>query len=64
MTSTLTRREFGLSTALALSTATAGLRPARAAAQPATPLYFDLHIDTPARLLNERLNLAESLDYT
>jgi len=32
--------------------------------EPSGPLYFDLHIDTPARLLNEDLDLAESLDYT
>jgi membrane dipeptidase len=30
----------------------------------AGPLYFDLHIDTPARLVSEGLNLAESHWYT
>ena len=34
------------------------------AAQAARPFYIDLHIDTPARILTERLDLAESLEYT
>ena len=51
----LTRREWG--TAL-LSAAV----PAKA--QAATPLYFDMHIDTPSRLVSEGLNLAESNWYT
>ncbi len=51
----LTRREWG--TGL-LSAAV----PAKA--QAATPLYFDMHIDTPSRLVSEGLNLAESNWYT
>jgi membrane dipeptidase len=47
----LTRREFGAATA-------AGV--AQAQAQVTAPLYFDLHIDTPARMVNEGLNLADS----
>ncbi len=64
MTTRLTRREFGLSTAGILGTSAVSLRAAPVQAQPAGPLYFDLHIDTPARLLNEGLDLAESLEYT
>ena len=64
MTTRLTRREFGLSTAGILGTSAVSRRAAPVQAQPAGPLYFDLHIDTPARLLNEDLDLAESLEYT
>ena len=60
-----TRREFG-ATAAGVVGASAARRPAaRAKARPAGPLYSDLHhIDTPSRLLNEGLDLAESPDYT
>ena len=64
MTTMLTRREFGLSAAGVLGASAARRPAARAVAQPEGPLYFDLHIDTPARLLNEGLDLAESPAYT
>ena len=32
--------------------------------QAAGPLYFDLHIDTPSRLVSEGLNMAESPEYS
>jgi len=53
----MTRREWGLAAA-----AVAGVRAAPPEAS--GPLYFDLHIDTPARLASEGLNLAESQWYT
>ena len=49
----MTRREWGI--------AAAGLAAPRVGAE---PLYFDLHIDTPIRMVAEGLNLAESHDYT
>ena len=55
-----TRREFGV-TAAGVVGAYAARRPAaRAEARPAGSLYFDIHIDTPARLLYQGLDLAES----
>jgi membrane dipeptidase len=43
----------------------AGAPASRAQTKPgAGPLYFDLHIDTPSRLVSEGLNLAESHYYT
>jgi len=60
----LTRRKWG-TTAAALAGLCAGAQPSFAQAKPpAGPLYFDLHIDTPSRLVSEQLNLAESHDYT
>jgi len=50
----LTRREWG--------SALAGA--ALASAQDSSPLYFDMHIDTPSRMVSEGLNLAESHWYT
>ena len=44
----LTRRKFGAAAA------------ALAQAAPQAPLYFDLHIDTPSRMVSEGLNLADS----
>ena len=60
----LTRREFGTSAAaIATACATATQRET----EPTTtsgPLYFDLHIDTPGRLVSEGLNMAESPEYS
>ena len=53
----LTRREW------ATAAGFAGLSFA-AQKRGAGPLYIDLHIDTPARLVSEGLNLAESHPYT
>ncbi len=53
----LTRREWGVTSAAAL------LRPKAATAADA-PLYFDLHIDTPSRMVSEGLTLGESHSYT
>ena len=60
MTTMWTGREFGLTAAGVLGASAARRPAARAEARPAGPLYFDLHIDTPARLLDEGLDLAES----
>lgn len=56
----VTRREWAATTA-----ALAGLSSARdsSAQTKSGPLYFDLHIDTPARLVSEGLNLAEASPY-
>ena len=60
-----TRREFGVTAAGVLGASAARRPAARAKARPAGPLYSDLHhIDTPSRLLNEGLDLAESPDDT
>lgn len=64
MTAKLTRREWGLSAAALLGTYVTASGDEAEAAQPEEPLYVDLHIDTPGRLLNEELDLAESLEYT
>lgn len=64
MTAKLTRREWGLSAAALLGTYVTASGDEAEAAQPEEPLYVDLHIDTPGRLLNEKLDLAESLEYT
>ena len=60
----LTRRELAVSAvAFLVSCATAPEQVAEPEV-PSGPLYFDLHIDTPARLVSEGLNLAESHEYT
>jgi membrane dipeptidase len=59
----LTRRQWGAA-ALAGLRAGAPAFPARTKPGAGRPLYFDLHIDTPARLVSEGLNLAESHYYT
>ena len=60
----LTRREWGTAAA-ALVSLRASAQDSSTHVKPGTaPLYFDLHIDTPSRLVSEGLNLAESLPYT
>ena len=63
-----TRREWGATVASALAAACVGRGRATAAEgrpiQDDPPIYVDLHIDTPARLLAERLDLGESRPYT
>lgn len=60
----LDRREFGASAAAVLA-ACAPSGPKEAAPETSEgPLYFDLHIDTPSRLVSEHLNLAESPEYS
>lgn len=59
----LTRREWGLSTAAALSVA-CSTETKSVAEPPAGPLYFDLHIDTPMRMLSEGLDLGETYWWT
>ena len=64
MTAKLTRREFGMSSVAVLGSY---MRPQILeveASQLVDLLYVDLHVDTPGRLLNEGLNLSESLPYT
>ncbi len=64
----LTRREFGASAAAITAACSSPNTPAPpsepAVANSDAPLYFDLHIDTPSRLVSERLNLAESPEYS
>ena len=64
MTAKLTRREWGLSASALLGAYVSTLGYEAEAAQAERPLYVDLHIDTPGRLLNEGLDLSESLEYT
>ena len=64
MTAKLTRREWGLSASALLGAYVSTLGYEAEAAQAESPLYVDLHIDTPGRLLNEGLDLSESLEYT
>jgi membrane dipeptidase len=60
----LTRRQWGTAAAALLGSRAASAE-SPSDSKPATgPLYFDLHIDTPSRLLTEGLNLAESHWYT
>ena len=60
----LTRREWGVSAAALLGACAAPRDPSPEPEAPAGPLYVDLHIDTPSRILNEGLDLAESREYT
>lgn len=60
----LTRREWGAAAATLLGSRAATAEPSSALQAGTGPLYFDLHIDTPSRILQEGLNLAESHWYT
>ena len=65
----LTRREWGLSAATLLAACAAPPQPEAVPEGalvpiPMGPLYFDLHIDTPGRMVSEGLDLAENLEYT
>ena len=60
----INRRQFGLSTATLLGACAVPPEDSSVPAQPAGPLYFDLHIDTPSRLVAEGLNMAESPEYS
>ena len=60
----LTRREWGVSAAALLGACAAPREPSPEPEASAGPLYVDLHIDTPSRILNEGLDLAESREYT
>ena len=60
----LNRREFGASAAALLSACGAVPEESSESDQPSSPLYFDLHIDTPSRLVSEGLNMAESPEYS
>ena len=66
LTVMLNRREFGLSAAALLGACGANEQEdAEQTAEPSGgPLYFDLHIDTPSRMVAEGLNLAESPEYS
>jgi membrane dipeptidase len=62
----ITRREWG-NAATAAVLASSAFQPVAAFAQnppPSRPLYFDMHIDTPSRMVSEGLNLGESHPYT
>ena len=62
----LTRRELGLSAAALLTACSSPSEEAAEAepAPPSGPLYFDLHIGTPSRMLSEGLSLGESTSYS
>ena len=61
----LTRREWGLSTAAALGMACSIKTETKPGVDsPAGPLYFDLHNDTPMRMLSEGLDLGETYWWT
>ena len=60
----LTRRELGTAATALLGLCTATKVSSAQVKPGADPLYFDLHIDTPSRLVSEGLNLAESHPYT
>ena len=60
----LSRREWGMSAAALLAASVVppevvGEPVAAGSAQPDGPLYFDLHIDTPGRMVGEGLGLGE-----
>ena len=67
----MTRREWGLSAAALLAACAAPPEPPAGEGEPEAapglsldptgPLYFDLHIDTPGRMVSEGLTLGESL---
>ncbi len=60
----LTRREWGAAAAAFLASGAVAPESSSGQKPAAGPLYFDLHIDTPSRLVSEGLNLAESHSYT
>ncbi len=60
----LTRRELGMSAAALLGACGGAPDTAPEPEAPSGPLYLDLHIDTPSRMLSEGLNLAESPSYS
>lgn len=64
----LNRRDFGVASAAALLGACGTTQESPSDAEPSAaasgPLYFDLHIDTPGRLVREGLNLGESPEYS
>ena len=61
----LTRREWGLSTAAILGAACGAAPEAEPELEAAAgPLYFDLHIDTPGRMVREGLDLSETYWWT
>ena len=65
LTTVLNRRDFGISTAAFLGAC--GTTSEQAPENPVAatgPLYLDLHIDTPSRLVSEGLNLGESPEYS
>ena len=64
MTAMFTRREWGGASAALLGLGASRATGELPVAQTEEIFYFDLHIDTPARLVNERLDLGESREYT
>ena len=60
----LTRRELGMSAAALLGACARAPDTSPEPNAPSGPLYLDLHIDTPSRMLSEGLNLAESPPYS
>ena len=61
----LTRREWGISTAAVVGAACAAAPETEPEPEAsAGPLYFDLHIDTPGRMVREGLDLAETYWWT
>ena len=62
--SVLNRREFGISTAAFLGACSTPTVQAPKDPISSGPLYLDLHIDTPSRLVSEGLDLGESPEYS
>src|SRR5262249_8177869 len=60
----LTRREWGTTAAAFLGSCAIAPEAPSEPAPAAGALYFDMHIDTPSRMVSEGLNLAESHPYT
>ncbi len=60
----LSRRELGLSAAALLAACGRTTESDAEPAAPSGPLYFDLHIDTPGRLVAEGLDMGESPEYS
>lgn len=61
----LSRRDFGVLAVAGLNAcSTAPEHPVEEPATPAGPLYLDLHIDTPSRLVSEGLDLGTSPEYS
>lgn len=64
LTDMLNRREFGTSAAAILTACSTAQERSSEPGEPSGPLYFDLHIDTPSRLVAEGLNMGESPEYS
>lgn len=65
LTTMLSRRDFGALAVTGLNAcSTASEQPVEESVAAAGPLYLDLHIDTPSRLVSEGLDLGASPEYS